>query len=177
MNDDARDDGRVGTAPPPPQQVPSQGHPRNEKRFGGGTVVAAALGGMVVGASAVALALSLGEAAGIGDPAGAGAEAAAFEAAYEDCGPRDGLDLVDDGTTLALDIQGEEDLGGASYATVDCVLGALETPSRVTELMNSTRALDGRQTDSWDGNTATWSYHPDTGLDLLLTVTPAGDPT
>ncbi|MCK9792320.1 hypothetical protein M1843_00990 [Isoptericola sp. 4D.3] len=178
MNPDAPDDGRVGTTPPPPQDAPLHAYRTNdERRFGRGTVVAAALGGMVVGASVVALALSLGEAAPAGDAADAEQGAPAFATAYGDCGPSDGLELVDDGTTLALDVQGEEDFGGASYTTVDCVLGALETPSRITELMNSTRALDGRQAGTWDGISATWSYHPDTGLDLLLTVEPAGDPT
>ncbi|MEU2199538.1 hypothetical protein [Isoptericola sp. NPDC019482] len=178
MNHDAPDDGRLSTAPPPPGDVrTTDARTTDERRFSRGTVVASALGGMVVGASVVALALSLGEAEPAGDVADTEPGSAAFEAAYADCGPSDGLELVDDGTTLALDAQGEEDFSGASYTTVDCVLGALEAPSRVTELMNSTRALDGRQTDSWDGVTATWSYHPDTGLDLLLTVAPAGDPT
>jgi len=173
MNHDAPDEGRAG--PPSPQDVLLPGRPTGgEKRFGPGTVIAAALGGMVVGASVVALALSLGGPAAAGETA---AGTAVFEAAYESCGPSEGLDLVDGGTTLALDAQGEEDFTGASYETVDCVLGALEAPSRVTELMNSTRALDGRQTGTWDGITATWSYHPDTGLDLLLTVAAAGDPT
>ncbi|WP_269142641.1 hypothetical protein [Georgenia yuyongxinii] len=34
--------------------------------------------------------------------------------------------------------------------------------------MTSTRALDGRQTAEWDGVVATWSFHPDDGLDVIL---------
>ncbi|MGF0116035.1 hypothetical protein ACQFYA_06855 [Promicromonospora sp. Marseille-Q5078] len=177
MNEDAPVDGRVATAPPPPQGPPHDDPTRDDRRYRPGTVVAAALGGMVVGASVVALALSLGGPAPSGDATDTGPGAAAFEAAYDSCGPSDGMELVDDSTTLALDVQGDDDLTGTSYTTVDCVLSALETPSRVTELMYSTRALDGRQTDSWDGITTSWGYHPDTGLDLLLTVDPTGDQT
>lgn len=79
-----------------------------------------------------------------------------------------GLSLVDDDRTLVIDMKGAEDLLGVDHLTVSCVLAELETPARVVELMNGTRALDGRQSDTWDSFTATWSYHPDTGLDLLI---------
>ena len=36
--------------------------------------------------------------------------------------------------------------------------------------INSTRALDGMQTDSWHDITARWTYHPDDGLDITLAL-------
>jgi len=34
--------------------------------------------------------------------------------------------------------------------------------------MERTRALDGTQSDTWDGLQASWSYHPDSGINLLI---------
>jgi len=41
-------------------------------------------------------------------------------------------------------------------------------PSFVSEAVWATRALDGRQEDSWPGYTAAWSYHPDSGLRMII---------
>lgn len=35
--------------------------------------------------------------------------------------------------------------------------------------IGQTRALDGRQKASWGKVEASWSYHPDRGLDMTLT--------
>ena len=43
------------------------------------------------------------------------------------------------------------------------------TPTTVIAQMDSTRALDGTRDATWDGMTATWTYHPDDGLDVILT--------
>jgi hypothetical protein len=34
--------------------------------------------------------------------------------------------------------------------------------------MEKTRALDGRQTASWSFIEASWTYHPDNGLDVII---------
>ncbi|WP_282944494.1 hypothetical protein [Cellulomonas endometrii] len=77
--------------------------------------------------------------------------------------------VSDGGRTLTLDMAGETPASGLlDAADVACVLGALETPTATVTLMDTTTALDGRQTDSWDGLTASWRYHPDTGLDVII---------
>jgi hypothetical protein len=81
-----------------------------------------------------------------------------------------GLDLGDAGRTLILDTQGKDDIGGAPMVTLGCILQELRAPDSVIAHMDSTRALDGRQTDEWDGISAAWTYHPDAGLDLTLTI-------
>lgn len=43
-------------------------------------------------------------------------------------------------------------------------------PESVKAHMFATRALDGRQTDTWPGFSASWSYHPDDGMDLVITA-------
>jgi hypothetical protein len=35
--------------------------------------------------------------------------------------------------------------------------------------MDNTRALDGMQTASWGNYEASWTYHPDEGLDVVVT--------
>jgi hypothetical protein len=78
--------------------------------------------------------------------------------------------LADDDNTLVLDMAGEEP--GTGTATADdvlCVLGELEAPQAILTRMESTRALDGMQSATWSTYEATWTYHPDDGLDLILT--------
>jgi hypothetical protein len=48
------------------------------------------------------------------------------------------------------------------------VLRELETPAYVTEQIGQTRALDGRQTATWGDFEASWTYHPDNGLNLVI---------
>lgn len=97
-----------------------------------------------------------------------------LEAAVSACELDDNTDarLGDEGTTLTLDMAGEgdDDTGTLSFAEILCVLEELEVPDRVTALMGETRSLDGRQTGDWDDVSGSWSYHPDSGLDVILTT-------
>jgi hypothetical protein len=91
----------------------------------------------------------------------------ALRQAYEDCNHAGVID--DSDRTLFLDLKGEEPGSGVTTTIqLACVLSALEAPSYVTRAMESTRALDGRVTETWDGFEATWTYHPDEGLDVLI---------
>jgi hypothetical protein len=74
----------------------------------------------------------------------------------------------DDGATLILDHKGEEDASGLSIDQIVCVLLAVDMPDALVARLDSTRAMDGVQTGSWPGYTVTWSYHPDSGVDLIL---------
>ncbi|MBP8880676.1 MAG: membrane lipoprotein lipid attachment site-containing protein [Dermatophilaceae bacterium] len=77
-------------------------------------------------------------------------------------------DLADGGKTLLFDTKGKEDITGDRLEDVVCVLSKLGIPKSVTAHMDATRALDGQQTDEWDGIKARWSYHPDSGMRLTL---------
>lgn len=80
--------------------------------------------------------------------------------------------LADDDHTLVLDMVGKEpDSGHLTTDTVSCVLGELRTPQSILARMDSTRALDGMQSASWSDFEATWTYHPDDGLDVIITHT------
>lgn len=93
-----------------------------------------------------------------------------IEAAVETCEVQGspGFRIGDGGNTLSIDTKGEDDESGADIAEVACVLLSLEVSDAVISRLDSTRALDGRQEGSWEGYSATWGYHPDSGLDLVI---------
>lgn len=93
-----------------------------------------------------------------------------IESAVESCGLQGapGFDVGDRGGTLSIDGKGEDDASGAEITDIACVLSALDVSDAVISRLDSTRALDGRQEGSWEGYTATWGYHPDSGLDLVI---------
>lgn len=74
----------------------------------------------------------------------------------------------DKGASIDLDTRGKNEASGWSYFTVTCLLTKLAAPSYVLAHIDSTRALDGQQTDTWDDVAARWTYHPDSGLRLTL---------
>jgi hypothetical protein len=75
----------------------------------------------------------------------------------------------DDGSSLELDMEGDDyGSGELSFTNVACALEELDIPDSVMSKMDSTRSLDGRVTEDWDGIEATWTYHPDDGLDVIL---------
>jgi len=93
-----------------------------------------------------------------------------IESAVESCGLQGtpGFRVGDSGNTLSIDSKGKDDASGADITDVICILVALDVSDAVISRLESTRALDGRQEGSWEGYTATWGYHPDSGLDLVI---------
>ena len=92
-------------------------------------------------------------------------------AAVEACEVEDNrwISIGDKGQSLSMDSFGEES-DGADFTDIFCVLDELDTPDSVIKRINSTRALDGRQSADWDGLSASWGYHPDNGLDIVIEV-------
>ncbi|GAA1768762.1 hypothetical protein GCM10009747_32200 [Agromyces humatus] len=91
--------------------------------------------------------------------------------AVQTCDVEDNAWIVvgDDGDSVAMQTEGAES-SGADLTDVVCVLTELDVPDSVVTRMDSTRALDGRQTADWDQLAASWGYHPDNGLDLVIEV-------
>lgn len=102
--------------------------------------------------------------------AGCASPANPFETALKTCKLTSvpGADLGDNGRTLILDHKGEDESEGLRYEKLACVLAALNIPDAVAARMDATRSLDGMQTGEWDNITASWTYHPDNGLDVIL---------
>ncbi len=92
-----------------------------------------------------------------------------MQAARSNCGAQYAVVVSDGGRTLVIDGQGKEDSSGVSTSVLDCLLDQLHAPTSVVEQMYSTRALDGRQQADWPNYHASWTYHPDHGLDLIVT--------
>lgn len=76
--------------------------------------------------------------------------------------------LSEDGKSVTLDTQGEDDIEGEDVADVQCFLRGLGAPDYVAQHISTTRALDGQQTDEWDDIEARWTYHPDNGLQITF---------
>lgn len=98
------------------------------------------------------------------------AQPSRLEAAFAECGMADqiGARITDGGHTVILDQKGDEDGAGLDITEIGCFLYAVDMPDAITAQMDSTRALDGRQSDEFDGITVSWSYHPDTGIDIVF---------
>lgn len=77
-------------------------------------------------------------------------------------------ELDDGGSSLTIDTKGSDDAVGDEIVEAFCALRALNAPDYLIELMQTTRAMDGRQSEEWDGYRADWSYHPDSGLQLTI---------
>lgn len=91
-----------------------------------------------------------------------------LEAASSACGAGS---AGDGGRSLVLDMAGEDaGTGSLTFTDVICVLDELETPEAVRTKMGQTTSLDGRVTDRWAGIEASWKYHPDNGLDVILEI-------
>lgn len=95
-----------------------------------------------------------------------GPSLAAAEKACND--GRTDTQLGDGGKTLIINASGDVIKTIVDTQTESCILDYLKVPAAVREHISSTRALDGRQTDSWDGFTAAWTFHPDDGLDMTI---------
>lgn len=118
---------------------------------------------------------------GSDDSADDAPKVSAFEKAKADC-----LDVVDvmledpalkadadrqmvisvDGKSVSVERGDGHD--EVSVVAGNCLLDQLGAPSSTWDQVSSTTALMGRQKDSWEGYEATWSYHPDNGLYLLI---------
>jgi hypothetical protein len=80
----------------------------------------------------------------------------------------DGVTLGDDETSLVLDTGESSGISGATAEATECVLRELGMPDATWNKIETTRALDGRQDDEWDGYSASWTYHPDDGLNVTV---------
>ncbi|MDY7104215.1 MAG: hypothetical protein S0880_23770 [Actinomycetota bacterium] len=94
-----------------------------------------------------------------------------LERAREVCAPTTRhVRLGDEGATLTVDTEGEDPLDspGASFVDLFCVIDELDVPDVIVARMENTRALDGAQTAEWGDLSAFWSYHPDSGFELIV---------
>jgi hypothetical protein len=109
-----------------------------------------------------------------------------LQAAAEGCkvtGPH--FQVADDGNTLIIDgpastasaieagdLPSDADVQdeAAFYDDFLCVIRAeqVKMPAYVVTQVENTTSLAGRQDASWNGLSASWSYHPDNGVDMEI---------
>lgn len=105
--------------------------------------------------------------------AGCSSPFTAFSEAIVTCGNPAGVTLADEGSTITVDMMGEDEFSGAGFYDVECIVEAVGTPAYIKDSIWATNALAGRQSETFeaeDGNTisVSWSYHPDNGLDAVF---------
>lgn len=78
----------------------------------------------------------------------------------------------DNGDTLTIDGQGKDDAADtkASITSEACILSALDVTDAIVSEMDSTTAMMGRQEGTWGKHSISWTYHPDNGLDFIVTT-------
>jgi hypothetical protein len=79
--------------------------------------------------------------------------------------------LRDEGRTIIIDGRGkdhpEEQQLNAMLSYL-CILEELDAPESLHARMNSTRAMDGTQSYDQGPLNYVWSYHPDSGMNLII---------
>ena len=162
----------AANVPPVPAAAPQVAHDgsflapvaatKKPKSFGLGLAIGAAGG--------VLLSVLVGGLIAVAGAVGAEANASsAIPDAVKACNATgSGVNVGDKGKSVSFDTKGKDDSSGASIDDVACVLGKLNVPDSVVSQMDHTNALQGRQTADWDGFNASWSYHPDSGLNLIV---------
>ncbi|MDQ7877387.1 hypothetical protein Q9R08_05285 [Microbacterium sp. QXD-8] len=84
------------------------------------------------------------------------------------CGVADYSEILDDGQAIELTGVGQNLNSPVQLENVQCVLKKLDAPTAVASKIGQTRALDGRQSDEWEGYEASWTYHPDDGASIII---------
>jgi hypothetical protein len=108
-------------------------------------------------------------------------DASPIEQAVEDANLRPDdeqfVTVADGGRTLIIDGESADSANrfmpnrvqdGLTIAASARLLSALDMPQSISARMSGTRALDGTQTGEWGDFSATWTYHPDDGLDIVV---------
>ncbi len=73
------------------------------------------------------------------------------------------MTLQDEGHSVSFDTAEDNNVKG-----VACVFRRLDTPDRIVDGMDATTAMMGRQKATQGDLTYEWSYHPDSGLQLVV---------
>jgi hypothetical protein len=95
-----------------------------------------------------------------------------LELAQNICADGSGFIVVgDSGMTLTIVSEGEES-PGAPIEQIGCVLVALGVPDSVLSQIDRTTSMQGVQRATWSDFEASWTYHPDNGLNMIVEQVP-----
>lgn len=78
--------------------------------------------------------------------------------------------IAEDGKSMKVDTNPDNVSGknyGSVLADIQTINEQLGLPSSLIDKMEGTRALDGRQEETYGKVAVSWTYHPDSGLEVL----------
>lgn len=122
-------------------------------------------------AAGTVLGLLIGSAASGGAGIAGGLNQKKIDQAVETCAiDSEGFTVMNDGSAISLNTKGKDytDTGTSNFLAYYCMLNELGVPETTQEKMDHTRAMDGAQSDTWDSLKASWSYHPDSGVNVVI---------
>ena len=96
-----------------------------------------------------------------------GGQDQAFAQAVTACKAAPHATVASDGSSLEMNTFGKKQ-SGMSVVTLGCVLQELDAPESLMQRMDTTRAIDGTREETWGSYRATWTYHPDQGLHVVI---------
>ena len=96
-----------------------------------------------------------------------GGQNQAFAQAVTACKAAPHATVASDGSSLEMNTFGKKQ-SGMSVVTLGCVLQELDAPESLMQRMDTTRAIDGTREETWGSYRATWTYHPDQGLHVVI---------
>lgn len=96
-----------------------------------------------------------------------------FNDMYGDISSNYWCTIASDGTYMRIDTNPynlDNSHNSTAYYKIKEINSDLGFPSSTFQEMGQTRAIDGRQTATAGKYTASWTYHPDKGLEVLYTI-------
>lgn len=124
---------------------------------------------LVVAAGAVGFVLGHGSGTAAAAAASSSAQDARLSKAFNACESEDDahtMQLGDGGRTIVVDTRNQY----TSTQGVECVWSQLKTPQSIIANVGATTAMMGEQSAQSDGISYRWSYHPDNGLNMVITT-------
>lgn len=96
--------------------------------------------------------------------------ASPLEAAVEDCQSGSAISFDADYDVATITGAFRRNSEGSTEA-FSCLVDEIPVPDHVQSDIDRTRALDGTRDASWQEYEASWTYHPDSGLNIQITYT------
>lgn len=75
--------------------------------------------------------------------------------------------VADDGHTLIVEAP-DRGVGSVASAASLCVLQQLHAPASILAKIGETTAIQGQVHDAWKGYRVTWTYHPSSGVGIIV---------
>lgn len=157
---------------PPSLSPPAPPPPPARRRASGALIASVIVGAVFFFTTGLAVGLILGgEQASSPSRSSDSSQETTLAEAREACAPNSSrIDLGDDGHTLMIERAWAQENPGASNNQVVCLFDELGVPDSVVSRIEGTRALDGTQEADFGDYSAFWTFHPDDGLNMTITL-------